>query len=124
MRRTGFLLLPHRTTLNQYAGFLPEGSGFKEDVIRHFLEEINVDQLELHQRQCSLLFDEMSIKSGLVYSGHTHKLIGFTEMGSINEEIEAFEKQVGYNHYIMYNLEFTYFCIFVQTFRMVIKKFF
>lgn len=86
--------MPHRTTLNQYAGFLSEGSGFKEDVIVHFLKEIGIEQLGVHQLQCAILFDEMSIKSGLVYSGHSHKIIGFVELGKINDEIEAFEKQV------------------------------
>ena len=39
----------------------------------------------------ALLFDEIKIKSGLVFHHATGKLIGFTDMGNINEEISAFQ---------------------------------
>ena len=34
----------------------------------------------------------MKIKSGLVFSKTTGKLVGFCEMGEINDEIEKFSK--------------------------------
>ena len=34
----------------------------------------------------------MKIKSGLVFSKTTRKLVGFCEMGEINDEIEKFSK--------------------------------
>ena len=35
-------------------------------------------------------FDEMSIKSKLVYQRRTGKLVGFTELGDVNEELRSF----------------------------------
>ena len=46
-----------------------------------------------HERNCSLLFDEMKIKPGLVLSRARGKLIGFAEIGDINDELLEFERK-------------------------------
>ena len=40
----------------------------------------------------NLLFDEIKIKSGLAYKRSSGKIIGFTEMGDLNEEISKLTK--------------------------------
>ena len=39
----------------------------------------------------SLIFDEIKIKSGLVFRRSTGKLVGFTEMGELNEELRVLQ---------------------------------
>jgi len=40
------------------------------------------------------MFDEMKIKSGLIFSKASGKIIGFTELGAINEEMESLERSL------------------------------
>ena len=40
------------------------------------------------------MFDEIKIKSGLVSSKSSDKLIGFTELGNIYQELNQFERTV------------------------------
>ena len=40
-----------------------------------------------------MLFDEIKIKSGLVYTNSTGCIVGFTELGDINEELNEFERK-------------------------------
>ena len=47
--------------------------------------------MEGFERNVFVVFDEMRIKSDLVYKKSTEKLIGFLEMGEINDEIKAFQ---------------------------------
>ena len=61
LRRGGFLELPHRTTLNKYTGFTEARTGFNPDVIKRFADEIKVGELAEHDRNISILFDEMRI---------------------------------------------------------------
>ena len=80
LRQTGFIQLPHRTTLNQYTNFTDIGTGFNPDVIKRLHDDfkLNDESVPPSHKICSLLFDEMKIKSGLIFSGKTRniKLLG------------------------------------------------
>ena len=41
-----------------------------------------------------MLFDEIKIKSGLVYSESTGCIVRFSELGNINEELNEFERKL------------------------------
>ena len=56
------------------------------------MEFINFDEIKDFERNVGLIFDEMKIKSGLVFCKTTGKLVGFTEMGPINDELESFSR--------------------------------
>ena len=45
------------------------------------------------KKNVSLLFDEMRIKSGLVFCPTTRKLVGFTEMGEISDLLDDFRRK-------------------------------
>ena len=68
IRRSSFLRLPHRTTLNKYTGFTKIGTGFDPDIIKHVYDDVKLEELKEFEKHIILLFDEMKIKSGLVYS--------------------------------------------------------
>lgn len=60
-------------------------------------DDLGLDSLPEDHRICSILFDEMKIRSGLVFSSKTGRLIGFTELGQLNEELQGFEESVSKN---------------------------
>uniref|UniRef100_A0A7M5VE59 Uncharacterized protein n=1 Tax=Clytia hemisphaerica TaxID=252671 RepID=A0A7M5VE59_9CNID len=61
IRDTGFLKLPHRTTLNQYTNFTDIGTGYNPDVIKRLYDDYKLDDMPEGHRICTLLFDEMKI---------------------------------------------------------------
>ena len=48
-------------------------------------------KFEPFQKSVSLIFDKMKFQQGLVYKRSSGKLVGFYEMGDINQEIESFQ---------------------------------
>ena len=94
LRRSGFIELPHRTTLNKYAGFASSGSGFNVEIIKRLCEDSDITNIKRHEKQVILLFDELKIKSGLVYSKSSGRVIGFTELGDMNDELNEFERHM------------------------------
>ena len=93
LRKSGFLLLPHRTTLNQYISFTSNGVGFNLDIIKWLYDDVKVSTIQRYEKQTILLFGEIKIKSGLVYSKSLGCIVGFTELGDINEELNQFERK-------------------------------
>ena len=51
-----------------------------------------INSLKEFEKNVSLIFDEIKIKSGLIYKKSSGKLIGFTEMGELNESINEFQR--------------------------------
>lgn len=81
-------MLPHVNTLKKLTSFTEPKSGFIKDVILRMIEEC--DLKDDWRRNVALMFDEMKIKSDLVFNRSTGKLDGFTDMGDINEEPREF----------------------------------
>ena len=94
LRNSGFLALPSESTLKKYEHFTKPTSGFNEDIIECLLREANMGEIQDFQRNVSLVYDEMKISAGLVYSKGNGKLRGFTESGDINDEVEAFHRKI------------------------------
>ena len=97
LRGSGFLELPHKTTLNKYTGFASSGTGFKLEIVKRFCEDNKISNSKEFEKQVILLFDEMKTKTGLVYSKSSGKVIGFTELGDINAELDEFERRLADN---------------------------
>ena len=87
-KKINFLRLPHVNTLKKYAQFTTADSGFNPDIIKRLIEEAKVESLKPFQRNVVLSYDEMQIKSQLVYKKSTGQMIGFTEMCDIKDNVE------------------------------------
>lgn len=87
-----FLNLPSKNTLLKYINFTNPGCGFNPDVIGNIARQFD-EKFKSHQKQVSLVVDEMKIKSGLVFSTTTGRLVGFCEEGSVNDILTEFEKK-------------------------------
>ena len=88
IRESGFLSLPHSNTLRDYTSFTEKKTGFNAAVINRIKEDMCFDQVPAFQKNVSLIFDEVKIQQGLVYSSETGELVGFCDIGEINQEIE------------------------------------
>ena len=67
---SGFLKLPHKCTSMKYTGFTNMSAGYNYDVTENFIDDIKLSTLREHEKSVSLLllFDEMKIKSRLVFT--------------------------------------------------------
>ena len=92
LRSSGSLKLPHKSTLLTYTGFTNMSTGCNYDVIKKFIDDIKLSTLQEHENNVSLLFDEMKIKSGKVFSQFTGSLVGFTVLGDVNNELDDFNR--------------------------------
>ena len=82
-KRNKFLCLPHVNTLEKYINFTEAKSGFNPDIIEKLIEDSHLADLSELQKNVSLVFNEIKIKSGLVFRRSTGKLVDFTEMGEL-----------------------------------------
>ena len=87
LSNSGFLRLPHVTTLQSYMRFSKPRSGLNKEVLDLLAQEMNLSQMKDYQTNVCLNWDEMKIKSGLVLSKSTGKLVGFCELDNFNEEL-------------------------------------
>ena len=88
---SGSLKLTHLSTLSKYTNFTDIMSRFSPDIIKKLAAETKLTEMNDHEKNCSVLFDEIKIKSRLVVSRATGKLIGFTEIRDINDELVELE---------------------------------
>ena len=84
-----FIILPHVNTLKKYINYTQPTNGFNPDAIEQFVLDSKLASLKEFKKNVSLSFDEIKIKSGLVYKKGKEKIIGFTDMGDINDEIKT-----------------------------------
>ena len=77
-----------------YANCVKSEVGFSTPVDRQLFEAANLATCPEYEKLVVLLVDEMYIREDLVYEKQTGKLIGFTNLGEINNHLLAFEHEV------------------------------
>ena len=91
LRNSGILKLPSQRTLRDYRNFVKPKPGFNKLVIDELVGLTK--SYSNTQRYIVLLFDEMKIRSNLVFDKNTGQLIGFTDLGDSTINYATFEKQ-------------------------------
>ena len=56
------------------------------------MHHLKLDTIKDYERNVVLVFNKIKINSGLVFCKTTGRLVGFTEMGKINDEMETFSR--------------------------------
>ncbi len=93
IRDSGFISLPSNRTLRDYTHHIKSSTGFLPEVTEQLINrEIKVDSLKLYEKHVSLCWDEMRIKENLVYDKHGVRVIGYVDIGNINNELLKFEE--------------------------------
>ena len=79
LRNSGVLILPSQRVLKDYRNYIKPQCGFNPKVIEELKQQTN-DFFGV-ERYIVILFDEMKIRSNLVFDKVSGQLIGFTDLG-------------------------------------------
>ena len=85
--------LPHPSILHPYTHFADPTTGFNAAMLNRVVQDNYILSCPVHERNVSLLFDEMKVKAGLAFSVRSGKVIGFTDVGSLANEVADFERK-------------------------------
>ena len=91
LRSTGVLTLPSERTLRDYTHWMKSEVGFQSVVNEQLIMEADVK--EEKDKYVVLVFDEMKIREDLVFDKHLCELVGFVNLGEINNILTEFERQ-------------------------------
>ena len=80
--------LPSERTLRDYTHWVSTEAGPQVQVIKHIKKTINFDEMSISVRYFALAIDEMKVQSGLVFQKYTGELVGFCNLGQVNEDLE------------------------------------
>ena len=90
LRTSGFVIMPSERTLNDYIHFYRARTGFHDDLDLELAARAKVKQLTFTEKHVALSFDEMRIREDLVYDKSLSKIVGFTDLGDVNSELQKF----------------------------------
>ena len=97
IRDSGCIALPSQRTLRDYSNAVKAGVGFSEEVDLQLLDAARLKSSPSHSL-VRILIDEMYIKEDLVYNKHDGRLVGFANLGDINNPLTRFEQQLESNN--------------------------
>lgn len=86
------LTLPSERTLRDYTHWIDSSTGFHADVDKQLMDEAKVKTCPDFQKYVCLLLDEVRIKEDLVYDKHTSQIIGFINLGDVNNQLSRFQR--------------------------------
>ena len=94
LRKSGFVQLPSQRTLRDYTHYYTTTSGFSTELDHPLVRDSAMSSLKEYQHHICLIGDEMYIKEDLVYSKSTGELVGFRDIGDINQHLLKLEHEV------------------------------
>lgn len=89
--------LPSQRTLLDYTHFVSSAVGFSDDVDRQLYTVAGVPSLKEFQKCVAVVIDEMHTHEDLIYDKHSGKLIGFVNLGDINNHLLKFEQSLAFD---------------------------
>lgn len=84
--------LPSERTLRDYTHYVKSQSGFQSDVEADLIKEAKLNELPEWKRYVVLILDEMKVKESLVYDKIGTKVIGFIDIGNVNNQLNDLEQ--------------------------------
>ena len=97
LQNSGVISIPSERTLRDYRHFNASTSGFSKDTDLQLLDLVKQEKSDL-SKYITLVIDEMYIKEGLLYNKNSGALVGFEDLGDINNIIAQFERQAETEH--------------------------
>ena len=93
LRTSGFLTLPTQRNLRHYTHFMESSPGFQKEFLDRVCCDISITKLKDYQKNVVVVFDEMKVSQGLVYSHSSGEIVGFTNLGSLTNELEEYSRK-------------------------------
>ncbi|XP_019855057.1 PREDICTED: uncharacterized protein LOC109583952 [Amphimedon queenslandica] len=94
IRDSGCIALPSQRTLRDYSNAVKAEAGFSSQVDNQLLLASKLMTSAKYHNLIVVLIDEMHIREDLVYNKHTGNLVGFTDIGDINNHLMRFKKSL------------------------------
>lgn len=94
LRESGCIKLPTQRTLRDYTYYVQASTGFSSEVDQMLLKAADVKSGPERDKCVLLLIDEMHIREDLVFDKHSGKMIGYTNLGEINNHLIDFEQSI------------------------------
>ena len=91
LRSSGCISLPSQRTLRDYTHYNSTTIGFSDEVDKHLIATADMSNLQEYQKAVVVVMDEMHIREGLVYDKHSGALVGFTDLGDVNNLLANFD---------------------------------
>ena len=95
LKDSGFVVMPSERTLSDYIHFYEARSGFHSDWNDHLSARSNVVNLTEVQKCVALSFDEMRVREDLVYHKNSGKVIGFVNLGNVDDCLNLLQRGNG-----------------------------
>ena len=92
LKESGCLKLPSQRTLRDYTHVIKAANGFTLEGDEQLVRVAELSTLKEWQKCVALVIDEMFIREDLVYDKHNDELVGFTDLGDVNNHLVAYEK--------------------------------
>ena len=87
LRESGCLRLPSQRTLRDYTHYVKAAAGFSHEVDMMLFKAVKMEHCPEREKLVLLLLDEMHIREDIVYDKHSGEMIGFANLGEINEHL-------------------------------------
>ena len=94
LRNSGVMVLPSERTLSDYRHHAPSGCGFSKATDVQLLEMLEQTKPTHLAKYITIIMDEMYIKEGLVFQKSSGALIGYQDLGDINNLLHDAEDQI------------------------------
>ena len=94
LRSSNVLVLPSECILRDYTHFVKAKPGFQSEIDKQLCREAKLDSIPDYQKYVCLVFDEVKVKEDLVYDKHSVSLLGFVQMGDVNDHLSKFENKL------------------------------
>jgi len=92
LRNSGVISLPSECTLRDYRHFAPSVCGFSTAADLQLLDQVQQQKPAHLAKYVGLVINEMYIKEGLVFEKSTGSLIGYSDLGEVNNLLAAVEQ--------------------------------
>ena len=94
LRNSGVLTLPSDRTLRDYKHSSPSKIGFSAELHAELLEAVQQQRPKHLAKYVGIVLDEMYVKEGLYFNKHTGELIGYSDLGGVNNLLADYEQQL------------------------------
>ena len=93
LRTSGFIKLPSDRTLRDYSNVFTAKAGFQDELDKQLVDEIESKALPSYRKFVGIVIDEMKVKEGIVYNKYNGEVIGFTNIGDVNNDLLRLEQE-------------------------------
>lgn len=93
IRKSKCIKLPSQRTLREYTNYTKASTGFSNDLDEQMICDSKLNTIDDHQKFVSIIADEMYIKEGLVYNKNSGNIVGYCDIGDINNHLVQLEQQ-------------------------------